>query len=98
MATIIFKDGTELSVKKNGTCFILDEKPTFPDDLSVVIIRDEKGENVINDALLIECASVDGQYWFSFIEEDKKEKEIRELREDMEDALNGLLEFVLGGE
>lgn len=47
---------------------IVDEKPDFPSDLSSVKIEDEDGERELVNAQLIECASVDGRYWFSFAE------------------------------
>ena len=60
--TIVFADGTELEVEKNGTCFIVDEEPEFPEDLSVV----EAGDRTYVNAFVIECASVDNRYWFTF--------------------------------
>lgn len=66
--TIIFADGTEVSAKKNGDCLILARKRTFPEDLSVVTISGADGDTVYHNAELVECASVDGKYWFSFIE------------------------------
>lgn len=68
MAEIIFNDGTRLQVEQNGTSFILDEKPEFPADLSRVSIVNDEGNQVIENAELVECASVDGRYWFTFVE------------------------------
>lgn len=59
---IIFSDGTEIVAEQNGTCYIVDEKPDFPEDLSTVII----GEQVLENVALVECASIDGRYWFAF--------------------------------
>lgn len=95
---IIYADGTLMDVELNGTCFILDQKPTFPSDLSIITVEGDKGNKVYRNAYVQECASVDGRYWFTFIEENKTETSLRELREDMETALNELLDFVLGGE
>ena len=66
-AKIIFKDGTELEVEANGSCFILNEKPEFPDDLSEVTIERDGNEEVLHNVGVDECASVDGRYWFTFI-------------------------------
>ena len=38
--TITFKDQTELSAEKNGTCYILPEKPQFPKDLSIITVTE----------------------------------------------------------
>jgi hypothetical protein len=59
---IIFIDGTELVAEQNGDCFIVDERPDFPADMSTVQVGEETLENVA----LVECASIDGRYWFSF--------------------------------
>ena len=80
-ATIIFKDGTEMAAEKNGTCFILPQKPAFPDDLSEVTVESGEDTRVYRNAVLTECASVDGRCWFTFTEESALEKTIRELRE-----------------
>lgn len=66
--TIIFADGTEISAKKNGDCFIIAKKRAFPEDLSVVTVSGADGDTVYHNAELVECASVDGKYWFSFAE------------------------------
>ncbi len=42
---IIFLDGTEIEAEKNGSSYIVDEKPRFPNDLSEVSITgSEEGE------------------------------------------------------
>ena len=97
-AKVIFNDGTELDAEMNGSCLIVDEEPVFPEDLTNVSVQTENGTTVYNNALLVVAASVDGRFWFSFSEEPVNERVIRELREDVEDALNGLLEFILEGE
>ena len=76
-AKITFKDGTVIEADANGGCMITDNKPDFPADLSVVTVEDGQGERTYNNAQVIECASVDGRYWFSFIEisADELEKE-----------------------
>lgn len=80
-AAITFNDKTELAVEKNGDCYILEEKPDFPADLSVVTVESEKETRVYRNAFLIECASADGRYWFAFGEESPAETAMRELRE-----------------
>lgn len=60
--TIVFSDGLEIQAEQNGNCYIVDEKPDFPADLSVVTIGEQEMENVA----IVECASIDGKYWFAF--------------------------------
>lgn len=76
---IVFSDGTEIMAEQNGSCFIIDEKPDFPTDLSVVTID----EQTIENAKLIECASTDGRYWFAFCQMSPEEI----WRAEIEDAL-----------
>lgn len=80
-ATIIYADGTEMTVEKNGDCYILPTKPEFPADMSIVTIESEDGRQEYHDAILVECASIDDRYWFTFIEESPMDKTIRELTE-----------------
>lgn len=96
--TIIFADGTELDAVQNGSSYIVKKKPTFPEDLSEVTVRSEDGDTVFHNPTIQECASIDRKYWFTFVEEDPVQKAISELRQDTAEALNGLLEFVLGEE
>ena len=80
---IIFADGTELSAKRNGDCLIVNRKPTFPEDLSVVTVQGGDGDTIYHDAELVECASVDGKYWFSFIEASASELRIKKIQSDI---------------
>lgn len=76
---IILSNGTELIAVRNGDCFIVDEKPDFPADLSTVTVGEETLENVS----VVECASIDGRYWFAFREMSPEEI----WRAEIEDAL-----------
>ena len=80
-AKIIFANGAEMTVEKNGDCYILPVREDIPDDLSIVTVEDNYGGKVYHDATLIECASIDGRYRFTFNEESQMDKTIRELRE-----------------
>lgn len=80
-AIITYADGTEMTVEKNGNCYIVAEEPSFPSDLSTVTVESEDGNVEYHDAIIIECANVDGRYWFTFIEENPMDKTIRELTE-----------------
>jgi hypothetical protein len=68
MEKIIFNDGTEITAKKNGSCFIVDEAPEFPEDLTGITIEGENGTTEIENGRIIESASVDGKYWFTIQE------------------------------
>ena len=90
IATITFESGAQIMAEKSGDCYIVPSKPEFPDPLGTVTIESEDGDREYEDAILIECASIDGQYWFAFMEtpEDVKlHKKIEELEE-----MNGMLE------
>ena len=89
-ATIIFQSGEQLTVEKNADCYIADEKPEFPDPLGKVTITSDEGDKEFEDAMLIECASVDGRYWFSFMEVPEDEK-LRNRITELE-ATNSMLE------
>lgn len=67
-AIIIFLNGVEVQAEVNGNCYITDEKPDFPADLSEVkvVIGDE--EKTIANVEVNEAASVDGRYWFALRE------------------------------
>ena len=92
-ATIIFKNGTEISAEMNGNSLILNAKPVFPDYLSVVTVQSEAGNTIYHNAALQECASVDGRYWFTFVEEGELERTLRELREENEILTECILEM-----
>lgn len=82
-AIIRFKDGSAIAAEKSGSCFITNEKPAFPEDLSVVTVTDEDGETVLKHARLVECAAVDKRYWFTFTEKSAMEV----WQDEIEDAL-----------
>ena len=89
-ATILFKNDTTLTTEQNGDCFILSQKPTFPDDLSVVTVTGVEGTTVFRNAKIVECYSIDGRYWFAFVEKTENElfKEfMQESIAAIEDAL-----------
>lgn len=99
-AKIVFTDGTEINAEKNGSCLITNTEPVLPADLSGMYIESEEGIQEFEYPVFVECASADGRYWFSFIEESKTDRTIRELREEnamLEDAIIELAE-IIGGE
>jgi len=92
-AKIIFKNGTEITAEMNGNSLILMDEPAFPEDLSVVTVQAEGSETVFNYAKVQPCASVDGRYWFTFVEEGALERTIRELQEQNDMLVECILEM-----
>ena len=79
--TVKFKDGTQIAAEKNASTYIVDVRPAFPKDLSEVKIVGADGmEATLKNATVVDCASVDGRYWFCFSEEPeavRKEKQLQ---------------------
>lgn len=67
-ATITFADGSVITAERNGDSFIANERPDFPADLSTVTVVSEDATNVYNNARVVECASVDHRFWWTFVE------------------------------
>ncbi len=82
--TITFADGSSISAELNGSCYITKKKPTFPEDLSEVTVTGAE-EKTFTNAEVVEAASVDGRYWFSFSEETKDEKVDKALEKQRAD-------------
>lgn len=95
-ATIRFKNGTEMTAEKNGDSFITAETPAFPEDLSIVTVISEEGTETYLNVLVTDCASIDGRYWFTFveksIEQDQAEK-IAELQEENQFLIGCIMEI-----
>ena len=96
-ATVTFANGKSKNFDVNGNCLIANAKPSLPDDLSTVTVESEGWSQTFLNAFVIECASVDGKYWFTFGEEDPAEAARREEFAMLEDAIMELAEM-LGGE
>ena len=82
MEKITFNDGTVIAAEKNGNCFIVDEKPDFPEDLTDIIIEGEE-INTVENGRIVEAASIDGRYWFTI--QEMSEDEL--WKAEIEDAL-----------
>lgn len=98
-AKIIFKDKSKITAEVNGSCYITESEPEFPEDLSIVTVKEGKVTTTYVNASVQECASVDGRYWFAFVEESEQERTIRELREDNETLAEAIVELaeLIGG-
>lgn len=92
-ATIIFSNGTQMEVQKNGSSYIVESEPTFPEDLSNVQIVSEEGTTIIANGKIVPCASIDSNYWFSIIEVSAQEAKEIALNQRIDDIENALCEM-----
>ena len=92
-ATIRFKGGAVIVAEENGGSYILDSKPQFPTNFDDLEIETEEGVKTFKHAELVECASVDGKYWFSFNEQDPRDREIAELKAEKDMLIECVLEM-----
>ena len=69
---ITLKDGSTINAEVNGTCYIVDTKPEFPADLSVVEVETTDGDRVetrtLHNVRIIEPFAIDNRDWFGFYE------------------------------
>jgi len=82
--TILFNNGTSIEAEANGSCYITSKKPNFPEDLTGITITSESGVVHVNNGEVIEAASVDDRYWFTFREITETEEEALQLRADVD--------------
>lgn len=93
-ARIYFSDGTEITAQKNADCYITNTKPEIPEELGLVIIQwGEDEEKRYEDAVLVECASVDGRYWFAFSEVSEAAKEKAAMQAEIDMLTECILEM-----
>ena len=78
--------------EQNGTCYIANVKPDFPEKFSTVAITgdDPEQNRVYHNAELIECYSIDGRYWFAFHELTPDEL----YRKQLDDERNMVLDLI----
>lgn len=92
-AKITFGSGEIIAAEQNGGSFITEQKPSFPTDMGLVTVEGTDGIRTYSDPKIVECASVDGRYWFCFVEESPQQKRIRQLEEKNDLLLECLLEM-----
>lgn len=100
-ARIKFRNGTELTAEQRDSCFITDEQPTFPADLSVVTIISDSGIETLHFAMVQPCAPLDDRYWFTFVERSQLAVMFDALMQQNEinaGAIAELAELIAGGE
>lgn len=83
-AKIIFKNGIEIEAEENASSLITDSKPDLPSDLSVVVVNGSEGERIYKNAEIIECASIDGRYWFTIREVTETDKIAKQMQANIE--------------
>jgi len=83
-ATIKFKDGTEITAQVNGDCYVTEKKPSIPKDLTGLEIVTDDGTKTFEEAMFVESASVDGKYWFTFIEKPLEVKQAEQIAQQEE--------------
>ncbi len=81
---IAFQNGTEMEAEENGSSLITDSRPDFPADLSSVAVIGAGGERIYKNAEIVECASVDNRYWFTFREIPESERIARQTQANIE--------------
>ena len=81
---ITFGSGEIITAEQNGGSFITEQKPSFPTDMGLVTVEGTDGIRTYSDPQIVECASIDGRYWFCFAEESPQEKRMRQLTEENE--------------
>lgn len=92
-AKITFGSGEIIAAEQNGSSFITEQKPSFPTDMGLVTVEGMDGIRTYRDPKIVECASVDGRYWFCFVEESPQQKRIRQLEANNDALLECLLEM-----
>lgn len=93
LVKIKFDIGDVIVAEQNGDSFITEQKPVFPADMGLVTVEGTDDVYTYNDPQIVECASVDGRYWFCFVEESPMQKRIRQLEANNDALLECLLEM-----
>lgn len=108
MVQIIFNDGTILECEMNGSTFLVDEKPTFMENLTDILIKevgtDENGTETeteiafIKNGLVVECYTPEEKYAFTIIEKpytqvlEEKLAEMARVQEEQDEVIAEILE------
>ena len=92
---ITFGSGEIITAEQNGGSFITEQKPNFPTDKGLITVEGTDGVRTYSDPKIVECASVDGRYWFCFVEESPQEKRIRQIEEKNEELVETTDDMIL---
>ena len=82
-AKITFSNGEEIVAEVNGSTFITEEEPNFPDNLEDITIEKDGEEETIAHGRIVECAAEDGRYWFTIIEIPEQERAFEEMQSNI---------------
>ena len=82
--SITFNDGKIIEAIKNGTCYIVDEKPEFPDDLTDISIEESNSTTYIKFGKIVDIQSNDSRYWFAIDVVSEAERANEQLRADID--------------
>lgn len=93
---ITFGSGEIITAEENGESFITEQKPSFPTDMGLVTVEGTDEVRTYNEPQIIECSSVDGRYWFCFVEVSPQQKRIRQLETTTDDIILIMAEIIGG--
>lgn len=86
METVVikFSNGAEIEVERNASTYIAKSKPEFPENLTDISIKGENFEENVAFGRIIECASIDGRYWFGIQGISEAERQAAQVRADID--------------
>jgi len=93
MTKIVFNDGSVLNAEQNGTNYIVNSKPAFPEDLTNITIEGALGTSTIENGMIVECFALDNRYWFTIVEKPQSEV-LKEQILDLECIISDLLKMM----
>ena len=96
---IAYGEGQVIFAENNGDCYITDAKPDIPKELLAVTVTadDPAYDRTYHNAELLECASVDGRYWFAFHEltaDEQRQKEYEDTIQMLTDCILEMSEII----
>lgn len=77
---IIFIDETTIIAELNGSTYITEDRPIFPEDLSTVTIKSDSQIQILHNVEIVECASIDDRFWFGLHEKTIQQLENEHIR------------------
>ena len=83
-AVIKFNDGSELNVAVNGTCYISEDEPVFPSDLTNITITGDEGETTIKNGRIVEVFPLGDGHWFGIEDIPESERATKQVRADVD--------------
>ena len=90
MVTITYDDGISFEAELNGTTYITDSNPYFPEGRFNARITGERYAAAVYNVEPVELPSPDGRYWFFFLpysQEAARQKEMEDTIQMLTDCL-----------